>query len=179
MPLDFELDPPMDEALCTGLIALWVDVVNADGAVGFVPPVTQSDVRPRAEQIFDDIRSGHTHLVTGRLDEELVGFCFLEQRIGPLFAHWATIKRIQIHPDLQGRGLGSALLEATEEHARRLGLDALHLTVRGGTGRESFYARHGYKIVGRIPKTIRVGPGDDREEIYMVKGLADAAAPST
>ncbi|MFN2593305.1 MAG: N-acetyltransferase family protein [Actinomycetota bacterium] len=171
MDLDIALDPPIDDRLANELITIWVDVSNADGAVGFVPPVSEADVRARAELVFEEIREDRTHLVTGRLDGKLVGFCFLEQRIGPLFAHWATVKRIQVHPSLQGRGLGSQLLDRAGDLAIELGLDALHLTVRGGTGRESFNERHGYRIVGRIPKTIRVGPGDDREEIYMVKEL--------
>lgn len=172
MHLDVALDPPIDDRLAGDVIAIWTDVSNAGGAVGFVPPVTEADVRLRAEQTFDAIRAGRTHLVTGRVADRLVGFCFLEQRVGPLFAHWATIKRIQIHPAHQGKGLGSALLLATEDAAKQLGLDALHLTVRGGTGREAFYERHGYRIVGRIPRTIRVAPGDDREEIYMIKELS-------
>lgn len=174
MALSFQVDPTIDEALSTVVIALWIDVVNAGGAVGFVPPVSESDIRPRAEQVFDDVRAGRSHLVTAALEGRMVGFCFLEQRAGPLFAHWATVKRIQIHPSLQGRGYGSQLLRATERFGRELGLDALHLTVRGGTGRESFYEAHGYRIVGRIPKTIRVASGDDREEIYMVKELTSA-----
>ena len=40
MGLVLELDPPLSGELRTQVIALWTDVTNAGGAVGFVAPVT-------------------------------------------------------------------------------------------------------------------------------------------
>jgi histone acetyltransferase (RNA polymerase elongator complex component) len=72
-----------------------------------------------------------------------------------------------VHPDLQGRGYGAALMREAERAAREIGWDALHLTVRSGLGTERFYAGLGYKEVGRLPGALRVAPGDDRDEIHM------------
>jgi hypothetical protein len=55
--------------------------------------------------------------------------------------------------------------------ARRHGWEFVHLTVRGGTGTEAFYRGLGYREVGRIPAALRVAPGDDRDEISMVRPL--------
>jgi hypothetical protein len=41
------------------------------------------------------------------------------------------------------------------------------VTVRSGSGTEDFYARLGYREVGRVPSALRVGPGDDRDEIVL------------
>ncbi|MDQ3956930.1 MAG: GNAT family N-acetyltransferase [Actinomycetota bacterium] len=153
---------------------MWVDVSNAGGAVGFPPPppeITPADVAPVAESTFRRIRDGDDHLVVAYDSDAIVGFAFLEHRPGPLFRHWATIKRLQVHPARQGRGLGTALLLATHDLARSIGLEQLHLTVRGGTGTESFYASHGYELLARIPDAIRIAPGDTREELYMVVRL--------
>jgi len=38
-------------------------------------------------------------------------------------------------------------------------------------GTESFYLRRGYEMVARIPAMIRVAPGDDRDELYLIKQL--------
>jgi GNAT superfamily N-acetyltransferase len=163
------LDPPIQE-LQEELIALWVDVSNAGGAVGFVPPVTDADVRPIAKEAFGKAASEWSHLLVAFEEDRAVGFCFLEFRPGPLFRHWATIKRLQIHPSLHGRGYGRTFLSHIEEIARReLALEQMHLTVRGGTGTEAFYLGAGYEIVARIPGLIRVAPGDDRDEIYLIK----------
>ncbi|MGH7129017.1 MAG: GNAT family N-acetyltransferase, partial [Planctomycetaceae bacterium] len=117
------------------------------------------------------VRQGPDHMVVARLEGRPVGMGFLSFRPGPLFAHWATVKRLQLLPSLQRRGFGAALLDEVTRVARELGLEQLHLTVRGGTGKESFYERRGYRTMCRIPDVIRVAPDDTREEIYMVARL--------
>jgi GNAT superfamily N-acetyltransferase len=169
--LDFRLDPEIGPDLATRLVQLWTDVTNADGAVGLVPPVTVDDVRPLADKAFDAVRTGESHLVVAERGGEPVGFFFLEHRPGPLFRHWAELKRLQIRPDLQGTGLGAELLRAAAQSARDLGLEQLRARVRGGTGAEAFYVKHGYEIVARVPDAIRVAPDDDREEIYLILRL--------
>ena len=167
----FELDPPLDEGLRSALIDLWTDVTNAGGAVGLVPPVTANDVVEVADSSFDRVTRGEDRLIVAFEDDRPVGLAFLAHRPGPLFRHWATVKRLMVHPELQGRGFGARLLEAVHEKGLEIGLEQIHLTVRGGTGTESFYERHGYEVKARIPDVIRVAPDDDREEIYMVKRL--------
>jgi GNAT superfamily N-acetyltransferase len=169
--LRFELDPKLDDELAESLLELWTDVSNAGGAVGFVPPVTKDDVRKTADIAFRRIKDGEDHLIVAFQDDRAVGFLFLEQRPGALFEHWATIKRLQVHPSLQGSGLGGALLEETHRVAPQLRLEALHLTVRGRTGTEAFYERYGYETIARIPDVIRVASDDTRDEIYMIKKL--------
>jgi len=171
--LRFELDPPLTPELRQQLTQIWTDVSNADGAVGFVPPTTFDEVEPVAEEAFRRSEEGKDHIVVAYgVDERPVGFVFLMGRPGALFSHWATVKRLQVHPDAQGRGIGGALLEAIHDLGReRLGLEQMLLTVRGGTGRERFYERHGYREVARIPGLIRVAPSDDRDEIYMTRTL--------
>lgn len=172
-----ELDPPLTPALVGALVGCWADVTNAGGAVGFVPPVTVADVRPLAEASFARLAAagGEDHLVVLRAegDGAVAGWCVLESRGIPLSAHWRTLKRVQVHPSRQGQGYGAALVRAAEAAARGLGLEALHLTARGGTGVDRFYAALGYREVGRIPRALRVAPGDDRDEIYMVRLLEE------
>ncbi|MDQ3982091.1 MAG: GNAT family N-acetyltransferase [Actinomycetota bacterium] len=172
--IEFRLDPPLDEATTRRLVEVWVDVSNSGGAVGFPPPppdVTYEDVAPVADSAFRAVHEGRDHLVAAYDAGEIVGFAVLEHRPGPLFRHWATVKRLQVHPDSQGRGIGTELLRACHRFGKSIGLEQLHLTVRGGTGRESFYEAHGYEEIARIPDAIRLGPGDTREEIYMVARL--------
>jgi predicted N-acetyltransferase YhbS len=169
--VDYLLDPLLDDKLKAGLIELWCDVVNDGGAVGFVPPVTTDDVREIAEVAFRRVEVAEDHLVVALIADEPVGMVFLEQRPGPLFRHWAILKRLQVHPSLHGQGIGRSLLEATHHLARGIGLERLHVEVRSGTGREAFYANHGYELVATLPGVIRVAPGDDRDELHMVARL--------
>ena len=169
--LSFRLDPEVDDELARRLVEMWTDVTNADGAVGLVPPVTEDDVLPLAGKALAAVAAGESHLLIAERDGEAIGFCFLEHRPGPLFRHWAEIKRLQVHPSQQGSGYGARLLEEAATAARDLGLERLRARVRGGTGAEAFYERHGYEIVARVPAAIRVAPGDDREEIYLIRRL--------
>lgn len=167
----FQLDPPLTHHLVRRMSQIWLDVTRAGGAVGGAPDASAADLQPVIDDALDRVRSGNDHLVTASLDDDTVGFAFLSFRPGPLFAHWATVKRLQVHPSRQGRGLGGALLDELARVARQLDLEQLHLTVRGDTGTESFYERHGYRIMARIPDVIRLAPNDTREEIYMVARL--------
>lgn len=169
--LTFLLDPPLEASLVERLADIWLDVTNAGGAVGAAAPATHEDLRPVREDALGRVQAGKDHMVVALVQGEVVGFGFLTFRPGPLFRHWATVKRLQVHPDLQGRGIGGALLAEMTRVARTLGLEQLHLTVRGGTGTEAFYQRFGYEVAARIPDVIRVAPDDTREEIYMVARL--------
>lgn len=172
--IELRLDPPLDDDTARRLVDVWVDVSNAGGAVGFAPPpppVTHADVAPVAQMAFDAVRGGRDHIVVAYDGEAVVGFAFLEHRPGPLFRHWATVKRLQVHPGAQGRGIGTALLVGCHDFGREIGLEALHLTVRGGTGTEAFYEALGYEPIATIPDAIRLSPDDTRPELYMVKRL--------
>ncbi|MDP9066802.1 MAG: GNAT family N-acetyltransferase [Actinomycetota bacterium] len=169
--MTFALDPPLTDELVGELSEVWLDVTKAGGAVGGAPTATRADLQPVIDDALGRIRSGRDHMVLARIGDRVVGFAFLTFRPGPLFRHWATVKRLQVHPALQGRGLGGRLLDEVARVARELGLEQLHLTVRGGTGTEGFYERHGYRIMARFPEVIRLAPDDTRDEIYMIARL--------
>ncbi|MEU7031295.1 GNAT family N-acetyltransferase [Streptomyces sp. NPDC014779] len=176
MSLTFQLDPAVDRELRDGVLALWADVSNAGGAVGFVPPVTPEEIRPALLKHLTGMAEGTTRLLVGR-DEEgrIAATAFLAQNGHRLMAHWLWLYTVMVHPRHQGKGYGLDLMAAVEE-AVRTGeglehIEAIRLGVRGGTGVDAFYARAGYKEVGRVPAAIRVAPGDDRDDITMLLRL--------
>ncbi len=167
----------VDAALRDELLTCWVDVTNAGGAVGFVAPVTARDVAPTLDAALDGVATGGMVLVVLHCGGELAGFGFIERTTNPLFAHWGTLLRLQVHPRQQGAGLGRVLVAGIHGVARDLGLEALRLTYREGLGLGAFYDRCGYVEVGRVPGVIRVAPGDDRDEVIMLCRLTRETAP--
>jgi GNAT superfamily N-acetyltransferase len=167
MPIEFVLDPPLTDDLRERIVSLWVQVTNAGGAVGFVAPTTADEVRPVAEATFRGVGDGPDRLLIGLDDGELAALLFLIDNRFALKDHWRVLKRVMVSPASQGRGYGAALMREAEAVGRKLGLAALQVTVRGGHGIENFYARLGYREVGRVPGALRVAPGDDRDEILM------------
>ncbi|TRV73902.1 GNAT family N-acetyltransferase [Streptomyces sp. 130] len=165
--------PVLDRAVRDGIVALWVDVSNAGGAVGFVPPVSEEDVRPELLKHQAALAEGRARLVVGR-DEEgrVAATAFLTGNTHRLMRHWLWAYTVMVHPRHQGKGYGRDLMAAVADAARATeGIEAIRLTCRGGTGADRFYAACGYKEVGRVPGAIRVAEGDDRDDVYMLLPL--------
>lgn len=154
------------------LLDMWVAVTDAGGAVGFVPPADPLVIAPALDAALVRVIDGRDELVVLRRDGVSVGMAFIVAHTSALRRHWRTVLRVMVHPSVQGQGAGGQLLKGVLGVARELGLEQLHLTVRGGTGVEGFYERFGFKVIGRHPGAIRVAPGDDRDELILVKHLA-------
>ncbi|MFE9371820.1 GNAT family N-acetyltransferase [Streptomyces sp. NPDC006711] len=169
----FRLGPPVTPALRDGLLALWAEVSEAGGAVGFVPPVTVEDVRPELVKHFAAMAEGRMRLLAG-FDERgrVVATAFIAYNTHRLMTHWVWLYTVMVHPAHQGKGYGRDLMAAVADAVRTLdGIEAIRLTCRGGTGADRFYAACGYKEVGRVPGAIRVAEGDDRDDVIMLLPL--------
>lgn len=168
--LEIVRNPPLSEGLVAALVAHWVEVTAAGGAVGFLPPVTVAEVRPVADAALARVADRRDDLVVAFLGPRPVAFGFLVVGTG-VFRHLGTVSRLQRHPAHRGGGVGARVLAAVEDAARDRGLDRLVLTVRGGTGREDFYAAHGFVVEGRLPGRLDLGGGRVVEEVHMSKSL--------
>ncbi|WP_243745301.1 GNAT family N-acetyltransferase [Streptomyces hainanensis] len=171
--LRFVLDPGVTPALRDGLAGLWADVVNAGGAVGFLPPVKPADVESALRQHLVGMAEGTTRLLVGLPERggtgRPVATAFLKLNTHPLMGHWVWLTTVMVAPRLQGAGAGRELLAAAASAAQRVapGATGIRLTCRGGMGLEGFYAACGYREVGRVPDAIHVGDGEYRDDITM------------
>ncbi|WP_245604252.1 GNAT family N-acetyltransferase [Patulibacter minatonensis] len=179
----------VDPHLYARLLRIWTDVSNAGGWVGFIPPVVPADVEPALDAALRRVHDGRDWLVVVRVSpdpdvalgsdgapggwRDVAGFAIVAANDRLLSEHWRWVLRVQVHPEHQGSGLGAVLLDGLGDMAEDAGLEMLHLTVRGGEGLESFYARAGYHEVARIPGAIRVAPGDDRDQVVLVCRLGE------
>jgi GNAT superfamily N-acetyltransferase len=108
---------------------------------GYPQEEEESDIRSIASEYLSD---GGEFLI-GFVDNQLVamgGFRIVSEGV-------AELRRMRIAPELQGRGIGSALLErletlAHEKKVRRLILE----TAASRPKTLAFYRRHGYVQVG-------------------------------
>ncbi len=152
------------------LIDCWITVSNTGGAVGFpFAPVNSTHVAPVADRLIASLDPVSGRLLVALDGGALAGWLHLRRDLDPLVAHWGVVSRLQTHPAFRGRGIASALMAHARQIGRdEMGLEQLHLAVRGGTGMERFYARLGWTVTGRWPRALRLAPGDDRDEILMV-----------
>jgi GNAT superfamily N-acetyltransferase len=151
------------------LIDCWITVSNAGGAVGFpFLPVDSAIVSPAADELIAKL-SLDRRLLVAVVGDALAGWVHLWRDPNPVIAHWGVISHLQTLPALRGQGFGGALMAYARKVARQeMGLEQLHLAARGGMGLEHFYARLGWREIGRWPAALRLAPGDDRDEILMV-----------
>ena len=162
----------LDARLRSDLLATWVAVTDAGGSVGFTAPAPVTAIAATLDASLDRVAAGEDALGVLRDGQRVVGMGLLVDRGGALTRHWRTVLRVMVHPDHQGNGAGLVLMRGLHQLAQRLGLEQLQLTVRGGEGLERFYERLGYTVVGRHPGAVRVAPGDDRDEVMLVRQLS-------
>jgi GNAT superfamily N-acetyltransferase len=162
-----------DPELREQLLDTWVRVTDAGGAVGFTAPADRDEVAATLDSALRRVARGQDVLGVLRRGAvgPAVGMGILVVSQSGLRRHWRTVLRVMVAPELQGTGAGRTLLEGLHGVARELGAEHLILAVRGGTGTERFYERFGYEVIGRHPAAIRLAPGDDRDELTMLKRL--------
>lgn len=80
----------------------------------------------------------------------------------------ALLDELYVVPELRGRGLGTALLQAAEGTARERGAELLEINVDGeDTGARRFYERHGYS---------NSEPGQSDQLLYYYRELGGRSA---
>ena len=140
------------------------------GAAGFpFLPVDASIVSPVTDELIAGLSPGRSRLLVALAGDSLAGWAHLRRDPGPLIAHWGTISHLQTLPPLRGQGIGSALMVWARQVAREeMSLEQLRLAARSGMGLGRFYARLGWREIGRWPGALRLAQDDDRDEILML-----------
>jgi GNAT superfamily N-acetyltransferase len=162
-----------DAAVRQELTACWIAVTNAGGAAGFpFPPVDASHVAPAVEALVAGLDPSRSRILVARIGGGLAGWVALGRDASPLIAHWGVVSHLQTQLAHRNAGIGSALMRRLQEVARsEMGLEQLHLAVRGGMGLEGFYSRLGWRVTGRWPSKLRLAADDTRDEILMFLAL--------
>lgn len=154
------------------VLALWSATTDAGGAVGFLPGAPRGDIERALAAHETDMSAGRARAVLLRgAQGALVGLGWWTAPVNPLLGHRRAANRIMTDPARRGCNLGRLLMSAMHRAAREDGAEIGELGVRAGMGTEDFYAAVGWREIGRLPGGIRVGAGDDRDDIWMMRRL--------
>jgi RimJ/RimL family protein N-acetyltransferase len=93
----------------------------------------------------------------GFMGETLSGMVVFSRPSRPKLAHTGEIGAMYVRDGARGTGLAGALLEAALDHAATV-VEQVQLTVNAENPRAiKFYERHGFRPIGRIPRSLHVG----------------------
>jgi GNAT superfamily N-acetyltransferase len=102
-------------------------------------------------RLYAGISKGHLVLVAqfaSELPNVISGFAWCIR--DGAFGRSAYLRLIAVNPTATGKGIGSALLNALENHVRTHCADLFLLVSDFNTDAQCFYQRHGYEQVGAL-----------------------------
>ena len=140
-PTDYDLDD---------LAQLLVDAVDSDAGVSFMRPLSADAARTWWRQTVESSDRRALFLVA-RDAQGIVGTIQLHPAWAPNQPHRADVAKLIVHRRARRRGVGRALVDAVETHARGAGFTLLTLDTVRGDAAEQWYAAAGWQRVGVIP----------------------------
>jgi acetyltransferase len=136
------------------------DVVGGGASVGFLPPLGAEEARAYWESVAAALEDGGRRLWIGRAaDGNIVGTVQLDLAGHANGRHRAEVIKLIVLSSARRRGIGRALMEATETEARSLGRTTLVLDTRQGDPSEALYRGMGWQPAGTIPRYARSANG--------------------
>jgi ribosomal protein S18 acetylase RimI-like enzyme len=144
MPSPNYLIVPMSEAHVAGFHAAFSSVAAERRYLGRTraPPISET-----LEWVKNGINSGHPRFAA-LVDGKVVGWCDVTPERADTLAHGAVLG-MGVLDGFRGQGIGSALMRATLESARKAGLQRIDLTVREDNPRaKALYEKFGFAVEG-------------------------------
>lgn len=125
--------------------------VEAGAPVGFVWPFTLADARRYFEELVPAVNAGKRIILVATENGQIVGSMQLDLDVPPSQSHRAGGRKLLVHTRMRNRGVGTALMAAMEDEARKAGRTLVDFVALSGGGPERLYLSIGYKIAGVIP----------------------------
>ncbi len=78
------------------------------------------------------------------------------------------LRRLYVHSDFQGRGVGTSLMKAALDHPQLTGAHNIYLDVwERNDGAQRFYRRYGFEAIGARDFAVASGAATDRDVIMV------------
>ncbi len=155
-----------DSSFGNALAGLFNTVAESGAPVGFPVPVSRVDVGARVAELVDGLRRGTVVGVAANRSRRLVGVGLLRPGRG-IRAHTGRVELLLVHPDPARGGLGTSLLSTLLDLGRDRGVQRVDVEIQDDGALAGFFARFGFAEWGRRPSWLRIGPGEDRDELVL------------
>jgi GNAT superfamily N-acetyltransferase len=144
------LSPKQAQSYRDQLAHLLVDSVESGGAVNFVMPIGLGKALQWWDGALESHARGERLILAANSDGRIVGTVQLILALQENQSFRADLAKMLVLSEVRRQGIGAALLQAAEQHARTIGRTLLTLDTRTGEAGERLYARMGWKKVGEI-----------------------------
>lgn len=148
---------------------LLIDVVDGGAAVSFLAPLAQESADRFWDGVAADVAAGTRLVFVAQVESCVAGCVHLVLATQPNGQHRAEIQKLLVHSAYRRRGLASALMQAAEAEARRIGRTTLVLDTEQGAIAEQLYERWGYQRAGTIPQFARSSSGGLHATVLFYK----------
>jgi ribosomal protein S18 acetylase RimI-like enzyme len=147
------------EARLEELALLLRDAVLGGASIGFVLPLTPSELEVYWRDVLEAVRRGGRILLAAFEGETLIGSVQLALEPRANGRHRAEVMKLMVLRSHRGRGVGRALMRALLEAAPAAGRSLLLLDVRTDDPAERLYRTLGFRSFGRVPGHARSPDG--------------------
>lgn len=164
------LQVPVSDADLRELALLLVDAVESGAAVSFVAPLALE----AAEEWWGRTIAGanpRAVFLVARDDKGIAGTVQLHPAWAPNQPHRAEIVKLLVHRRCRRAGVGTELMRAIEDAARRNGFSLLTLDAKRGEAAEHLYRRMGWTHAGTIPRYAVDPDGTPHDAVILYREL--------
>ena len=153
------------------LAALLIDCVKSGASVGFMPPLSVAEALSYWDGVATDLQSGSRLLLLAEIDKRIAGAIQLALCTKKNGLHRAEVEKLMVHTEQRSAGLGRALMNETEQLARRHHRKLLVLDTRYGDIASDLYRKCGYTEAGQIPAYALSASGQLHATTFFYKQL--------
>jgi ribosomal protein S18 acetylase RimI-like enzyme len=147
-----------DEALHAEVHRVVTAVVALGGAVGWLAVPDEDETRAWLDAQLALAGAGDGAFCAVRVEERVEALGVWNRFPDAVLRPNAEIRKVMVHPDARGRGLGRTVTEALTQHATEAGIEVLVLDARGNNhAAHALYEALGWTRCGTIPDFIAVG----------------------
>lgn len=145
------LDAGAARGLIEPLAAILVDCVEDNASISFMWSFTHAEAVAWWRGVIDRMDAGPSVLLGAFRGGDLVGSAQLGLDMPPNQRHRAEVKKVIVHRGARGLGIGTALMAALDDEARRHGRTLLTLDTAAGSSGDRLYLRLGWTRFGTVP----------------------------
>jgi GNAT superfamily N-acetyltransferase len=133
------------------LAEILVDAVDSGAGVTFLWPLEKDVAEGFWRKTADSVKEGATIQFVAEDKGVIAGTVLLQKAWAPNQPHRCEVAKLLVHRDFRRKGLGTLLMRALEDKARKLSFALITFDTVAHGSPEKFYRELGYTCAGFIP----------------------------